>query len=307
VAKGTRKIIYAELAANAAMAAAKLAVGLVVGSVAMLAEAAHSFADTVNQGFLLISLNLSDEPADEEHPFGHGKDRFFWAFLTAVFIFVAGAVFSVYEGTRQLTEGGAHEGNPWPGYLVLGLGFLFDGSVFVVSIREMAHRLRTEGIGLLQFLRESPDVTLKTALFEDAAALIGVAIAATGLYLADRTGSGVYDGIASILIGSVLIAVAGGLGLQARDLLLGAAAPPRVQEAIRQSILGCPHVRQIGRLLTMQLGTGSLLVTGSVDVDGDLRADQLEGLLRRLDERIRTAAPEAKNIYLVPRPSLGGS
>ena len=181
VAQGTRKVVYASLGADAALTAAKLVVGLISASVAMLAEAAHSFADTIDQGFLLVSLNLSDDPADEDHPFGHGKDRFFWAFLTAIFIFVAGAVFSVYEGTRQLLEGGSHEGRSLLPYLVLGLGFLFDGTVLIVSVRELLHVTKEGGIGVLQFLRESPKVTLKTAIFEDVAALIGVALAASTL------------------------------------------------------------------------------------------------------------------------------
>jgi cation diffusion facilitator family transporter len=203
-----------------ALAASKLSVGLVIGSVSLLAEAAHSVADTVNQGFLLISLNLSDDPADEDHPFGHGKDRFFWALLTAVFIFVAGAAFSIYEGTRQLVRGGTHEGSSWLGYLVLGLGLLFDDSVFVTSLREISGRLQQEKIGFVQFLKQSPDVTLKAALFEDSAALVGIAIAAVGLYAANRTGNDDYEANASILIGLVLLATATALGFQSRNLLL---------------------------------------------------------------------------------------
>ena len=121
---GSKKVVLAALGANAAVAASKLAVGLMTGSVAMLAEAAHSFADTVNQGFLLVSIRLSKDPADEEHPFGHGKERFFWAFLAAVFIFIAGAFFSLYEGIQKLFDSGEHTDGPfWPSYLVLAIAF----------------------------------------------------------------------------------------------------------------------------------------------------------------------------------------
>lgn len=110
MAKGSKKVVLAALGANAAIASGKLAVGLLTGSAAMLAEAAHSAADTVNQVFLLVSITLSDNPADEEHPYGHGKERFFWAFLAAIFIFVAGAFFSIYHGIEKLMAGGEHHG-----------------------------------------------------------------------------------------------------------------------------------------------------------------------------------------------------
>jgi cation diffusion facilitator family transporter len=300
VAKGSKKVVLAAMGANVVVAAGKLAVGLGTGSAAMLAEAAHSVADTVNQVFLLVSINLSDNPADEEHPFGHGKERFFWAFLAAVFIFVAGAVFSIYEGARKLSEGGEHEGSFWLGYLVLAFAFIFDGTVLVISFREARAQAKELGVGVFDFLRDTPDVTLKTAMYEDVAATIGVVLAAGGLALVQITGNGRFDGLASILIGVVLVVVAIMLGNEARGLLLGEAASKRTQTAIRAAIAEFPEVNAVVTLLTMQLGLDSVLVTGEINLEDNLTTDEIESLVQRLTARIRELAPSVKNVYLEP-------
>lgn len=302
MAKGSKQVVLVALGANAAIATAKFGVGLVTGSAAMLAEAAHSVADTVNQGFLLVSINLSDNPADEDHPYGYGKERFFWAFLAAVFIFVAGAFFSLYQGIQKLFNGGEHHGSFWPSYVVLGLAFVFDAVVLVLAVREARRQANELEVGIGQFLRETTDVTLKTALYEDVAATTGVVIAAGGLALLQITGNAVFDGLASVLIGVVLIAVAIMLGRQTRDLLLGSSAAPRTRDAIRGAIREFPEVESVVDLLTMQLGLDSVLVTGEINIRDDLTTDEIEGLLARLSTRIREAAPEVKNIYLEPHP-----
>lgn len=300
MASGSKKIVLVALGANGMIAAGKFAVGLLTGSAAMLAEAAHSVADTVNQGLLLVSINLSNNPADEDHPYGYGKERFFWAFLAAVFIFVAGAFFSVYQGIQKLVEGGDHHGSFWPSYLVLGLAFIFDSVVLVLALRESKRQADQLGIGVHEFLGETTDVTLKTALYEDVAATTGVVLAAAGLFLLQITGNPVFDGIASILIGVVLIVVAIMLGRQTRDLLLGAAASKRTREAIRGAIAEFPEVEAVVDLLTMQLGLDSVLVTGEINIEDNLTTNEIETLLRRLADRIREAAPEVQNIYLEP-------
>jgi cation diffusion facilitator family transporter len=300
LAQGSKKIVLAALGANVAVTAAKLAVGLVTGSAAMLAEAAHSLADTVNQVFLLVSINLSDSPADEDHPFGHGKERFFWAFLAAVFIFVAGAAFSIYQGIHNLIEGGEHGGSFWPSYLVLAFAFVFDGAVLVISFQEARARARELGVGTTEFLRETSDVTLKTAMYEEVAATTGVVLAVVGLALVQVTGNALFDGLASILIGVVLVFVAIMLGNEARGLLLGEAAPPRTRAAIRAAIAEFPEVNKVVTLLTMQLGLESVLVTGEINLEDNLTTDEIESLLQRMTTRIRELAPSVKNVYLEP-------
>lgn len=302
LASGSRRVVLANAGANAAVAIAKFAVGLTTGSAAMLAEAAHSVADTVNQVFLLISIGLSDNPADEAHPYGYGKERFFWAFLAAVFIFVAGAFFSIYQGVQKLVGGGEHKGDLWPSYLVLGIGFVFDCIVFTLGIREARRQADLVGVGVWQHLQESTDVTLKTSLYEDVAATIGVVVAAIGLALFQITGNAFYDGLASILIGIVLIFVAIMLGWETRGLLLGASASRRTQAAIVGAINEFLEVESVVDLLTMQLGLDSVLVTGELNLVSGLTTDEIERLLQRMNDRIRAAAPEVKNIYLEPHP-----
>ena len=300
MASGSKRVVLAALGANTAIAAAKLGVGLATGSAAILAEAAHSAADAVNQIFLLVSINLSDNPADEEHPYGYGKERFFWAFLAAVFIFVAGALFSIYQGIQKLIEGGDHHGAFWPGYLVLGLAFVFDGAVLVIGVREARHQARELGTDLIGFMRESTDVTLKTALYEDIAATTGVLFAIAGLVLLQITGNPVFDGLASIVIGLILVVVALLLGRETRDLLIGSSASQRTRTAIRGAIAEFPEVVTVVDLLTMQLGLNSVLVTGELNIRDGLTTDEIESLLRRLAGRIRETAPEVQNIYLEP-------
>jgi cation diffusion facilitator family transporter len=301
MAGGSERVVYTALAANIGITASKLGVGISTGSTAMLAEAAHSFADSINQGFLLVSLRLSDNPADEDYPFGYGKERFFWAFLAAIFIFLAGAIFSFYQGFNRFLDPHEHEGAFWPGYLVLGISFVFDTSVFIIAIREVRHRASEIGVSAMGYLRQSSDVTLKTALYEDLAATIGVVIAAGGLLLVQITHDGRYDAIASMVIGVVLIAVAFMLGREARGLLLGAAADLPTRDEIRATLQRHPDVVGVVELLTMQLGYKSVLVTGRIDVRDNLDAAEVEAMLERLGADVKAAVPAVHNIYLEPR------
>lgn len=301
MAGGSERVVYANLAANFGITIAKLGVGLATRSTAMLAEAAHSFADMINQIFLLVSIHLSDNPADENHPYGYGKERFFWAFLAAVFIFVAGSFFSLYQGIERLLDPHEHEGAYWPSYLVLSVAFVFDSTVLVIAIREVQHRAREQAVGFFDVLRTSSDVTLKTSMYEDLAATIGVVIAIVGLAFVQITGSTSYDAIASISIGVVLMAVAIMLGRETRALLLGASAEPRVEAAIRAELERHPEVERITELLTMQLGYNSVLVTGRIDIRNHLDANQVEEMLERLGRDIKQAVPAVHNIYLEPR------
>lgn len=297
--------MVAALVANATITAGKLMVGLVSGSAAMLAEAAHSFADCINQVFLLVSINLGDKAADEDHPYGYGKERFFWAFLAALFIFVAGAAFSFTEGVHKVL-------NPVPqthdltwAYVVLGLAFVFDAVVLWIAIKASIAAAKAAGLPLGTFLRETSDTTLKTALYEDVAATLGVVLAALGLYMAQSLGMPVFDGLASVAIGVVLIATAIMLGRESRGLLLGMAAPLRVRTRLKAAIAEFPEVRAVLALLTMQIGPESLLVTGEINVKDDMHTDAIEALLRRIHARIREVAPEVRNIYLELHPVPG--
>ena len=292
--------VIAAMGANFAIAAAKLVAGLLTGSAALLAEAGHSVADTVNQVFLLVGINLADTTADDRHPHGYGKEAFFWSFLAAIFIFIAGAAFSMYEGTRTLVADEDHhrsEAQLLFAFGVLGMSFLFESVSMFIAVRGLRAGARRKRWSVLKFLREAPDPTIKTVFFEDGAALTGLAVAAGGLALSELTGNEVWDGLASIAIGVVLVVVAWILGMQSRRLLIGAAANDETVGHIRQALTSFAEVEGILRLLTMQLGSSSILVTGELQVSRDLTTDSIEALMERIDAEIERTVPEVSDTF----------
>ncbi len=294
------------MGANAAIAVGKFVGGALTGSAAMFAEAGHSVADTVNQVFLLVGINLSDTEPDEEHPYGYGKEPFFWSFMAAIFIFVAGAAFSFYEGTRTLLQGDEHHRTNFEllvAFGVLGAAVVFEVFSTTVAVRGARRSARAKGWPVWKYLRESPDLTLKTVLFEDSAALVGLFFAMAGLGLSEVTGNEAWDAIASLCIGVVLAVVAGMLGVGARKMLLGAAAHHETIAAIRTTIGHFPEVEHIVRLLTLQLGSHSVLVTGELTVKRELTTAAIEDLIRRLDDRMTADVPEVTSTFWELRPT----
>ncbi len=300
--RGTKRSVLAAFVANFLIAISKFVAGFISGSAAMLAEGAHSVADTVNQVFLLISLPLSKSAPDREHPYGHGKDRFFWSLLVAVGLFVAGAVFSVYEGITKIT--GESEGGKsfLIAYVVLGAAFVFESGALVVSTREFLKSARDENRSFWGHFRTTRNTTMKVPLYEDAAALAGLAIAAAGLSLTQLTGNHVYDGIASIGVGVILGFVAFELGADSRALLLGEAVPPEDEERLREIMTSFEEVTDVLRLLTMHLGPDAVLVNTEIHVVDGLDTDQIEDLLERITQRIREEMPEVVQTFIELHP-----
>ena len=301
--RGTKRSVLAAFVANFLIAISKFVAGFITGSAAMLAEGAHSVADTVNQVFLLISLPLSKSAPDREHPYGHGKDRFFWSLLVAVGLFVAGAVFSVYEGITKITgesEGGGE--SFLIAYLVLGAAFVFESGALVVSTREFLKSARDENRSFWGHFRTTRNTTMKVPLYEDAAALAGLAIAAAGLLLTQLTGNHVYDGIASIGVGVILGFVAFELGADSRALLLGEAVPPEDEERLREIMTSFEEVTDVLRLLTMHLGPDAVLVNTEIHVVDGLETDQIEDLLERITQRMREEMPEVAQTFIELHP-----
>ena len=300
--RGTKRSVLAAFVANFLIAISKFVAGFISGSAAMLAEGAHSVADTVNQVFLLISLPLSKSAPDREHPYGHGKDRFFWSLLVAVGLFVAGAVFSVYEGITKIT--GESEGGEsfLIAYVVLGAAFVFESGALVVSTREFLKSARDENRSFWGHFRTTRNTTMKVPLYEDAAALAGLAIAAAGLSLTQLTGNHVYDGIASIGVGVILGFVAFELGADSRALLLGEAVPPEDEERLREIMTSFEEVTDVLRLLTMHLGPDAVLVNTEIHVVDGLETDQIEDLLERITQRMREEMPEVAQTFIELHP-----
>jgi cation diffusion facilitator family transporter len=292
-----RRTVLIALAANASIAVAKLAAGLVSGSSAMLAEAAHSIADTMNQIFLLYSLALGERPPDVEHPFGHGKERFFWSFLAAVGIFVAGAGFSLFEGMRRIFGPPAEHGSFTLVYAVLGFSLLADGA-WRHTRREASERRQPYA----SYVRASRDPTTKTVLFEDAGAVIGVVLAFAGVMLFQLTGNQVYDGLASVAIGVLLAVVAVALGRDTKNLLIGRSATPDERKAITEIIEADPAVDRVLELLTMALSPDRLLVAARVDLADGLSADEIERASSAIDLELRERIPTVWQVFLDATP-----
>lgn len=285
--------------ANCAIAVAKLVAGALTGSSAMLAEGAHSVADTVNQLFLLTALSRSKKPADVQHPFGYGMERYFWSLLAAVGIFVLGAGFSVYEGVHSLLH-------PEPvtelvvAYVVLGVSFLFEGLSWLKAVVQLRREAGERSIGVFRHLVTTPDPTAKTVAFEDTAALVGIVLAAGGITLHAMTGSGIWDGLASILIGVLLIGVAVALGASSKRNLIGEALPEHAREGLTQLINDSIGVDVVVELLTMRLGPDDVLVAARVDVDDAATGGDLEQVADDVERRIREAYPEVRHVFLDP-------
>lgn len=284
--------------ANIFVGAVKLIAGILVGSSAMVAEAAHSAADTLNQGFLWTSLRQSARPADTRHPFGYGQERYFWSLLAAFGIFIAGAGFSIFEGLLALGHKGSE--NPLLAYVVLVVAGAAEGASLIrvlVQFRSEARRKHTE---ILDQMRDSPDTTVRTTLFEDSAAMVGLAFAAAGLALRQVTGSPVWDGGASIAIGCLLIVVAVKLGMDSKEFLIGRAAGPAQLGIIQEEIEKTAGVDKLLDLLTMYLGPDQLIVAAKVAFSDGISADRAEDVADDIDKRLSARLPLVPHVFLDP-------
>ncbi len=297
--KGT---VLLALAANAAIAVAKLVAGLLSGSAAMLAETAHSVADTLNEGFLLTALHRSGRPADASHPFGYSKERYFWALIAAVGIFVAGGIFSVLEGVRAIS-GGEGSADYLVSYIVLGVAFVFEGASWVKAVRQVRAEAKQADRSLIRHLRASPDPTVKTVASEDSAALVGILLAAAGLFLHQVTGVAAWDGIASICVGLLLVVVAVLLGRDTKSLLIGESVDPRFSDEIRGAISEVDGVDRVVELQTMQLGPDDVLVAARVDFPDGGTGEDVERVAETVDRVLTERFPEVKHVFLDPTGS----
>jgi cation diffusion facilitator family transporter len=293
--------VIGALFANGLIAILKLMAALITGSSGMMAEALHSVADTTNQVFLLLGLRFYKRPASDKHPFGYGKERFFWSFIAAIFIFGVGATYAIYEGIEKLAHPHAPTNLVWA-YAVLAISFVLEGGSIALAIYQESKEAHHEGLSFAEYLRESKDPTAKTVLFEDSAALIGIVIAATGLLLTDYQVGGAagayWDGVASITIGLVLAVVAFVLARTSRGLLLGEAANPKVVTAIKQAIESHPNVERVVELLTMHLAPKKILINAHVKLRPELRTDDIVNSIQEIEGRIKSAEPKVEMIFL---------
>jgi cation diffusion facilitator family transporter len=293
--------VLGALFANGVIAILKFIGAAMTGSSGMMAEALHSVADTTNQIFLLLGLRFYKRPASEKHPFGYGKERFFWSFIAAIFIFGVGATYAIYEGIEKLRHPHPPTNLKWA-FWILGISFVLESCSIALAIYQEVQEAHHEGLTFTQYLRESKDPTAKTVLFEDSAALIGIAIAFTGLLLTEyQVGGSVgayWDGLASIIIGLVLAVVAFVLARASRGLLLGEAANAKEVALIREAIEAHPNCERVIELLTMHLAPKQILINAHVKLREDLVTNDILKSIEEIEERIKRAEPKVEMIFL---------
>ncbi|WP_322725964.1 cation diffusion facilitator family transporter [Streptomyces spongiae] len=279
------------LGANLVIAVAKAVGGVLAGSPALLSEAAHSVADSMNEVFLLAALRRSRRPADSRHPFGYGKERFFWSLLAAVGIFVMGGCFSFFQGVEALRSGAEESYDGYmAGLIVLGVSLLSEGA----SLLRALHQVRRQGGGA-SGLR---DPALRTVVAEDGTAVLGVTLAMVGMALHMVTGQVVWEASASLAIGALLVYVAFWLGRDARDQLIGRAADPELSRRVRALLEAQPEIDSVEALQTMELGLESTLVAARVDLAPGLDSEEVEEVSVRIKRSITDTVPEAEQIFL---------
>ncbi len=294
----TFTVVVAALA-NLGIAVAKAVAGLISGSSAMLSEAAHSVADTVTEVLLLTALKRSEKPADEDHPLGYGPERYIWALLASVATFVGGAVFSIYDGVHTLLAG-EDLGSPLISYLVLVVAFLLEGFSLRTGLRQVRQEAEELGAPARHYFRRTPDTAVKAVVMEDSAALLGLLLAAGGLLGGQLTGSGVWDGIASLLIGVLLVYVAWVLGKSNIQLLIGRPVSAPMRDGIREELLGVDHLISVLELTTLIQGPDEILVAAKVDFRDTVTAEQVETACEEAERRLRQRYASIKRVYLDP-------
>jgi cation diffusion facilitator family transporter len=287
--------------ANLGIALAKAVAGVVSGSAAMLSEAAHSLADTVTEVLLFTALRRGARRPDPRHPFGHGKESFFWALAAALGTLVAGAGFAVTHGYHTIREG-EEISDALVSYVVLAIAFVMESISLARGLRQLSAAARSWYAPRRLFLRRTPDTALIAVLLEDSAALIGLVLATLGLALTQLTGDAVWDGIASIAIGLLLAVIAIALAKANASLLIGRAVSPRVQAAIRAELEQLPAVHRVVNLTTMHLGTHSVLVAAEIDFEDDESGTTLESTSEEAERRLSRRFPIIRHVYLDPTP-----
>lgn len=289
--------ILAALLANLGIAAAKFVGFLVTGSSSLLAESIHSVADASNQGLLFLGGRRARRPPTELHPFGYGRSRYFWSFVVAVVLFSLGGLFSMYEGYHKIAD--PHEiTSPAVAFAIFGVAIVFEFFALRTAMRHaQPHR---GGRSWWEYIRTSRSPELPVLLLEDSGALIGLIFATAGVGLATITGNPIYDGIGTLAIGVLLVAIAAVLAVEMKSLLIGEAASPEVIRQIESELTQSPHVERIIHMVTQHLGPEELLVGVKLEFAASLSIAELAAAIDECEARVRAAVPIASRIYLEP-------
>jgi cation diffusion facilitator family transporter len=298
MASASHKVVYVALGGNLMIAIAKFVAAGLSGSSAMLSEGVHSLVDTVNEVLLLYGLHRAGKPPDRSHPFGYGRELYFWSFIVALLVLAAGAGVSFYEGVMHIREPEAIE-RPWINYAVLGVSFLFEGTSWLVALREF--RARKGKLGYFEAFRLSKDPSTFTVLLEDSAALLGLLIALAGVVGAQAFDAPVLDGVASLGIAGVLASFALLLARETKGLLIGEPAHPRVSGSILAIAAADPGVHAANGVLTVQMGPNQVVATLSAEFEDALTTPQIEACINRIEAQAKTIHPELLSLFIKPQ------
>lgn len=291
----SKKVIYAALIGNFLIALTKFIAFFVTKSSAMLSEGVHSVVDTGNQVLLLYGLRRAKRPADEQFPFGHGKEIYFWGFVVAITIFTIGAGVSIYKGVHHIMHPVSIL-NPTINYIVLACALVFEGAAWYFAFTEFT---KAKGKwGYFQAVQRGKDPSMFVVLFEDSAAMLGIIAAFIGIYLSQITGNYIYDGIASVVIGLILAGTAAWLAYEIKGLLIGESARPEMVKSIKEIANSYPKIKHVNEVLTLHMGPEFILLNLSVDFADSLSAGDVEATISRLDRHIKQTYPKIKRVFV---------
>jgi cation diffusion facilitator family transporter len=291
--------VFAALAANTAIATAKGTAAALTGSPALLAETLHTVADAGNEVLLYIAIRRSGQPADATHPFGYGPERYYWALLAAIGMFLVGGAVSIWDGIRALVHPPELEAF-WVGVGVLVVAIVLDGMSRVVALRQLRVQAERRGLSVRELLRESPDPTVVTIYLEDTIDVIGAVLALVALVVHRVTGSGIADALASIAIGGLLCFIASRLTRRNRQLLTNQSVPDRYVEAFRARLENQVEIRTVMRLEAVYLGPGEVLAAADVAMADGLSGREVAAALARTREEVGRELPVIARLYLTP-------
>ena len=295
MSSGSEKVIIAALVGNALISVTKFTAAMFTGSSAMLSEGIHSLVDTGNQILLLYGMKQANKPADEDFPFGHGKEIYFWSFVVAILIFALGGGISIYEGVHNVMHP-VEITDPFINYIVLGLALIFEGAAWYFALR--AFKQSKGKWGYIDAVKRAKDPSIFVVLFEDSAAMLGLLVAFTGILLSQLTGILYLDGVASIIIGLILISTAIWLAYETKGLLIGESANKPVVQGIRLILQTNNNIEMVNEVLTMHMGPNFILANISVDFKNDLTAEDVENCIAEIDQAIKFKYALVKRIFI---------
>jgi len=295
MAAGTKTVIFAALIGNGLISITKFVAASITGSSAMLSEGIHSLVDTGNQILLLYGLKQAAKPADENFPFGHGKEVYFWSFIVAMLIFALGGGISIYEGISHL-QNPAPITNPLINYVVLSLAIVFEGVAWLFAFR--AFKQVKGKWGYIEAIQRAKDPSIFVVLFEDSAAMLGLVVALLGVALTQYTGNLYFDGLASVIIGCILIGTAIWLAVETKSLLIGESANKSTVKDIRLLLNENAKIDHVNEVLTMHMGPDFILANISVKFKENSNTDKIETTIDDMDKLIKAKFPQVKRIFI---------